>query len=389
MKSYLYLLFTAFILVSCGENGKSVENIIADGNLTELKTKKSELNKERNALNKKIDSLDKKIKSLSPEQERELVSVETLRDTVFKHYVNVQGEVQTDQNIIIYPEFNGVLTNIYVQEGDHVKKGQLLAKIDDGGLSSQLAEAKARKNLTKTTYERRKRLWNQEIGSEIEYLQAETNYKAAQKSVEQLQKQLDKTQVKAPFSGVIDNVISDQGQVVSPGANQLFRLVNLSDMYVTADVPENYLNSIEKGAEVLIDLNSIEKEFTGKVQQVSSFINPNNRTFKIRVSVPNSESKVKPNQIATVKINDYTAKNTLVVPQNIIKENGQGQSTLFIVKKENDTLGTAQRTRVKAGKDYDGKVEITDGLNPGQTVILEGSRTVSDNQKIKMDPNEQ
>lgn len=378
------LLFTTLILVSCGKKDKSVEDIIADGNLSEIKAKKSELDTQRSEITKKIDSLSKKIKSLSPERERQLVSVEILKDTVFKHYVEVQGEVQTDQNIIIYPEFSGVLTHVYVHVGDNVKKGQLLAKIDDGGLSSQLAQTQTQAALAQTTYERRKKLWDQQIGSEIEYLQAKTNYEASQKSVEQTQKQLDKTQVRAPFSGVIDDVISDQGQVVSPGANQLFRLVNLSKMYVTADVPENYLNNIDKGSEVLVDLGSINKEFKGKVEQVSSFINPNNRSFQIRVSVPNANGKVKPNLIATIKINDYTAKKAIVIPQNILQENSQGQSMAFIVNKKNDTLGITQRVIVETGKSYDDKMEITKGLKPGQILVVEGSRTMSDNQKIKM-----
>lgn len=388
MKSHFHLLFAILILVSCGKNEKSVDDIINDGNLIEMKSKKSELNDQRNTINQKIDSLSKKIKELSPELERELVSVQTLQDTIFKHYVEVQGEIQTDQNIIISPQFNGVLTDVYVHEGDKVKKGQLLATIDDGGLSSQLAQAQAQATLAKTTYERRKKLWDQQIGSEIEYLQAKTNYEASRKSAEQLQKQLNKAQVRAPFSGVIDDVISDQGQVVSPGTSQLFRLVNLSNMYVTADVPENYLDNIDKGSEVLVDLNSINKEFKGKVEQVSSFINPNNRSFKIRVSVPNASGKVKPNMIATIKINDYTAKKAILIPQNILQENAQGQSMAFIVNKKNDSLGITQRVIVETGKSYNNKVEITKGLKPGQTLVIEGSRTMSDNQEIKMHPNE-
>lgn len=389
MKKFLFICFISLSLIACGNKEKSVDDVIEGGNLSEIRAKKAELTTQQNALQDDIERLNAEIEELDTNKKRSLVTVKTLQDTIFKHYVEVQGDVETDQNIIIYPEFNGILTNVYVKEGEEVRKGQKLAKIDDGGLSSQLAQAKTQLSLTKTTYERQERLWNQNIGSEIQYLEAKTNFEAQQNAVNQLQTQLSKTIVRAPFSGTIDQVITDEGQVVNPGQNQLFRLVNLDEMYVTAEVPESYIGKINKGTEVLIELNSIGKEFEGDIEQVSNFINPNNRSFQVRVSVPNENGLVKPNLIATIKLNDYTAKNAIVIPQNILQENANDEQIAYLVEKENDSLGVAKRQVVKTGLSYNNKIEITDGLEAGQTIIIEGARSIREGQEIKITENEQ
>ena len=389
MKKFLFISFISLSFIACGEKEKSVDDVIESGNLSEIRAKKSEITTEQNALQEKIEKLNTALEKLDTNKKRLLVTAETLKDTIFKHYVEVQGDVETDQNIIIYPEFNGILTDIYVKEGQEVKKGQQLAKIDDGGLSSQLAQMNNKLSLAKTTYERQERLWNQNIGSEIQYLEAKTNFEAQQNAVNQLQTQLSKTIVRAPFSGTIDEVITDQGQVVNPGQNQLFRLVNLDQMYVTAEVPENYLGKIDKGTEVLIELSSIGEEFEGDIQQVSNFINPNNRSFQVKVSVPNKNGAIKPNLIATIKLNDYTNKNAIVIPQNILQENAKNEYIAYLVNKENDSLGVAQKQVVETGLNYDNKIEITKGLKAGETIIIEGARSIREGQEIKITENEQ
>ncbi len=385
MKKIHLILLASIMLSSCGnKEEKTVKSVIESGQLSQIRAKKSELHEKQQDLKQKIALLDEAIEKLDTIDNRALVSAEVLTNTLFKHYIEIQGNVETDQNIIIYPEFSGVLEKIYVQEGQQVSKGQILAKIDDGGLSSQLAQLETKTALAKTTFERRKNLWEQEIGSEIQLLQAKSDYEAMKSSVQQLQSQLGKTTVRAPFSGVIDQVISDEGQVVSPGANQLFRLIDLNKMYVTADVPENYLGSIEKGTEVLVELGSIGKEFKGEIKEISSFINPNNRSFEIKIAVPNNNGMVKPNLIANIKLNDYTAKNTLIVPQSTVRENAMGEKIVYVLEMENDSLGTAKKMVVEIGKNYQGKVEITNGLKPGQILITKGARTVRDGEKVRI-----
>jgi RND family efflux transporter MFP subunit len=384
MKKYI-LILSLIAAFSCQDkNEKDIDTLVENKNLNEIKARKQQLNQEKQALDEKIQKLDGVLKKLDSSQNRPLVTVKKLKDTTFKHYVEVQGNVETDQNIVIYPEYSGILTKVYVEEGEQVKKGQLLAKIEENGISSQLAEVQTKLNLAKTTYERRKKLWDKNIGSEMQYLKAKANYEGMQKSVQQLKTQLSKTKVRAPFSGTIDNIITDQGGLVNQGQSQLFRIVNLEKMYVSADVPENYLNNIKKGSEVRVEIASIGKTFEGKVRQVSSFINPNNRTFEVKVSVPNKNGMVKPNQNAKIKVNDFTSENTIVISENLLKEDASGNRMAFKVKKKNDSLGKAVKTKVKTGRSYENQIEITEGLKAGDFIIVDGVRTIRDGHEVKI-----
>ena len=382
MKKFIYLLLITITAVSCGNKEGSVDSLIEKGNLTEIKAKKAELSTQQKELKAKIDKLNTFIEKEEKHDRALLVSTEKINDTVFKHFVEVQGDVETDQNIIIYPEFSGVLTNVYVNEGQRVLKGQRLAKIDDGGLSSQLAQQETQVALAKTTFERQQRLWNQKIGSEIQYLEAKANYEAADKAAQQIRSQLSKTIITAPFAGVIDNVIAEQGQVVNQGQTEVIRLVNLSDMYVKASLPENYLNSIEKGTEVNVRLSSIGEEYKGTVRQVGNYINPDNRTFDVEIAIPNKDNKVKPNLIATVSLNDYTNENAITIPESILQENSNGETIAFIYEPVTDSTGTAKRVIVETGLNYDNRIEIKSGLNDGEIIILEGAKSVRDGQKV-------
>lgn len=385
MKKIITLLFISLFVISCGNSEeRSLEEIIKTDDLEAIKSKKMELSKQQSELTAKIDQLDAAIDKLDPNKNLALIRTAIVSDTIFNHYTEVQGEVATNENILIYPEYSGLLTRVYVKEGDRVTKGQILAKIDDGGLSSQLAQIEAQASLAKTTFERQKRLWEQNIGSEIQYLEAKTTYEATQNSVDQLRAQLGKTSVRAPFSGVIDEVITDQGQVVTPGQNQLFRLVNLDNMYVQAAVPENYLNQIQTGTSVIVEIGAIGKQFEGKVRQVGNFINPNNRTFQIEVAIPNEGGLVKPNLIATVKLNDYTAENAVIIPENTIQKNSMGESLVYILEPESDSTGVAKRVEIETGYSYGASVEVLEGLKSGDILITEGGKNLRDQQKVKI-----
>jgi len=238
--------------------------------------------------------------------------------------------------MVLTPEFSGILTQMNVKEGQYVKKGQILAKVDDGGLSQQLAQLEIQTQLAKTTFERQERLWNQKIGSEIQYLQAKTSYEAQQKAVDQMKTTLNKTTIRAPFSGTIDNIITEKGSVVSPGISQILRIVNLNKMYVEVDVPERYISSVKKGANTLIEIPVIGKSYPAKVSQTSNFINPVNRTYSIDISVPNKENRL--------KINDYKNEKAILIPQNLISENADGIQYVYTVGKNSKNESIAIRT---------------------------------------------
>ncbi len=382
MKKIFILFISLATLASCGNDKKSVDSVIDSGDMSAVKAKRTELNKQQRELKSDIDKLNEYIDSHEKKDRPVLITAEIIKDTVFKHFVEVQGNVETDQNVVLNAEYSGILTSVYVKEGQRVSKGQRLAKIDDGGLSSQVAQQEAQMALAQTTFERQQRLWEQKIGSEIQFLQAKTNYEAAKNATQQLRAQLGKTIITAPFSGVVDDVISDPGQVVIPGQTPIIRLVNLSDMYVKASIPETYLKNIKKGTQVMVSLASINEEFTGTVRQVSNYINPNNRSFDIQIEIPNKEGLVKPNLIATVKVNDYTTEEAITIPENILQENAEGETIAYLYQPVNDSIGTAKRIILETGLSYGNHTEVKSGLKKGDTIIIEGAKTLRDGQKV-------
>lgn len=384
MKKINLIIVSLLILVSCGKSD-SVEQVINNGDLAEIRAKKAELSAQQSKLSSQINQLDAAIEKLDTNNDYTLVSVKKIADSLFKHYVEIPGDVETKQNIIIYPEHSGILLDVNVEEGDRVQKGQILARIDEGGLGSQLAQMEAQEALAKTTFERQQRLWEQNIGSEIQFLEAKTNYEAIQNSVNQMRSQLAKTVVRAPFSGVIDEIFTEQGEVVVPGQSRLFRLINLSNMYITAAVPESYLGNIEVGTEVMVEIPATGTSFTSTVNQVGNFVNPNNRTFEIQVAVPPNSEQVKPNLIATVRINDYTSEGAIIIPENVIQKNSAGENVAYVVKKETDSTGVAERRILETGLVYDDAVEILSGLQSGDLLITSGARSIQEGEQVEMD----
>lgn len=382
MKHFIYTAIIALTFISCGGKDQSAEALIQEGDLSAIKVKRTELNKEQKELKSQIDKLSAYIEKKERKDKAVLVTTETITDTTFKHFVEVQGNVETDQNIILYPQYSGVLTNVYVNEGQRVTKGQRLAKIDDGGLGNQLKQQQTQAALAKTTFERQQRLWDQKIGSEIQYLQAKAQYEGAVSAVNQIRSQVARTVITAPFSGVIDNVIAEQGQVVNQGQTEVIRLVNLSEMYVKASIPETYIEAVKKGTEVKVALSSINKEYNGVVRQVSSYINPSNRTFDVEIEIPNKDGLVKPNLIATVKVNDYTNPTAITIPENILQENSEGETVAYIYEAKSDTTGVAKRVILTIGLNYGNQIEVKSGLKDGDVVIIEGAKTLRDGQKV-------
>lgn len=385
MKHIYITLISAIILTSCGGEGKkSVEDIIASGDLKEIRKKKSELDTEHINISTKIKQLETEIKKLDPQEKIPLITTFATKEAVFMHYVELQGNVKTKQNVVIFPEYSGMLTDVYVKEGQKVSKGQILARIDDGGLGQQLAQLKIQTALAKTTFERQDRLWKQKIGSEIQYLQAKATYEAQQQAVNQLEQQVGKTVVRAPFTGTIDDVITERGSIVAPGQSQLFRIVNLKDMYIETDVPERYISNVTPGKDVVVDFLFLNETFNAKVRQAGNFINPANRTFKAEIGIDNKNQTIKPNLTAKLKINDYTNDKAILIPQSIISENAEGQQYVYTITNKADNKATVKRIIIETGKTQGDYIEILSGLENGLEVIDEGARSVKDGQEVKI-----
>ena len=387
MKNIFSLVIITLLVVSCGGEKKnnSIETVLEGNNLETIRLKRSEVVVKQQEIADQLKQLDAKIAVLDTTKKVPLITTFTAKQEVFNHYLELQGNVSTKKNLVVFPEFNGVLTRVFVTEGQHVTKGQTLAKIDDGGMSQQLAQAQIQTNLAKTTFERQERLWNQKIGSEIQYLQAKSNYDAQVQAVNQIQQQIGKTVVRAPFSGTIDDIITQQGSVVGVGQSQLMRIVNLDDMYIETDVPERYIVNVTKGKTVEVEFPVLGKTIEAKVRQAGDFINPANRTFKVEVAVPNKERTIKPNLTAKLKINDYTNKEALLIPQSIISENAEGEQYIYVVKNKNENEeGVAERVIIETGKTQGDVIEVLKGIENGAEIVQEGARSVKNGQTVKV-----
>ena len=390
-KNYFNALFAtiiaATILTGCGGgDAVSVQSIIEAGDVNQAREKRKELSTQQRSLADEISKLDDFINNSGEQRNIPLVTTFKVENKQFKHYIELQGDVTTKQNVLIYPEMAGTLLKVHVTKGQSVKKGQLLGTIDDGGMRNQLSQMKTQLSLAKTTFERQEKLWKLDIGSEIQYLQAKTNYEAQESAVKQMEEQLGKFSIRAPFTGIIDEVILDQGTVVVPGIGiAVFRIVNLSDMYLEVDVPESYVASITKGREVKVYFSALDETIDTYVRQTGNFINPDNRSFTAEIPVPNKGGVIKPNMTAKVRINDYTSDEAILIPQSVINENAEGEQYAFLAKDvTKDKIGKAEKSIITTGKTQGDYVEILTGISTGQNIIEEGARSVKDGQDVKI-----
>ena len=386
MKKIITILTLTLLLASCGGDKKetSVEDVISSQDLTQIRAKKDEISNKQIEYAAQLKLLDDEISKLDTTKKVSLITTFTAKEEVFNHYLELQGNVDTKNLLTITPEYSGILSRVFIKEGQRVSKGQILAKIDDGGLSQQLAQFQIQSDLAKTTFERQARLWEQKIGSEIDYLQAKSNYEAQTEAVNQLKQQIAKTTVRAPFSGTIDDVITEQGNVVAAGQTPLMLLVNLNDMFIATNVPESHISSVTKNKNVIVELPVLGKTINTKIHQVGSFINPANRTFKIEVEVPNKDKSIKPNLTAKLKINDYSNQKAILIPQSIISENAKGEQYIYVVKDRKDNIGVTERVIIKTGKTQNDVIEVLEGISPDDEIIKEGARSVKQGQTVEI-----
>lgn len=380
------LFFTLLFAVSCGEKKqeRSMEKAIENGDISELKSIKAEFSKKQHELMSKLERISKEIAKLDTAKTAPLVSTLNIAPQTFKHFIEVQAGFDTEQNVLLFAEYNGTLTDVMVKEGEKVNKGQLLAKIDDGGLSQQLLQAEVQAELSKTTFERQEKLWKQNIGSEMQYLQAKTNYQAQQKAVDQLQKQMEKTRIEAPYAGVVDEILIDEGNMVGPASGGVIRLVNLDQMFAKADIPEAYIPSVKKGKKVDVYIPVLNDTLEAEISQVNNFINPGNRTFKIEARVQNEDWNIKPNMNAKLRIADYVADSSLLIPKNVISEDAEGKKYIFIADDQKGKMATAKKQFVELGLSEGKYYEVLKGISPGMNIINEGARIVLDGQKVEI-----
>ena len=375
----LITLLAGLLLGCSSSETPNTQTLIAQKDVAGLRAKQAELVKQNNAIKMELNTVIEAIDALDETKKRSLVTVLSLKKEFFQHTVILQGTVKTDQNLMLSAEFLGKVKAIHVKEGQTVKKGDLLLSIDDGGLSQNVALLKTQRDLAKTIYFRQKRLWDQNIGSEIEYLQAKAAFESQENSYEQLKKQLDKASLYAPFSGRIDDIVAEVGQLVTPGINPLLRLVNLQSMYIEVDVPERYFTAIEKGTTATIEIPSFKHSYKSRVTHKGTHISPGNRTFKATLAA-DSDVTLAPNTITIVKLVDYQKSDALVIPLEVVSENFEGTQYVYVVTESNK----AEKRFIETGLVEGDVIQVISGLKPEDRVIDEGARLVKENENVRI-----
>ena len=384
MKKNISMILVIVVFISCESTGPSHEEILASNNLELLQRQRSEYNQQLNLLSLQLEEVNAKIGTFKTQEKLTLVTAFEIKPQVFKHYISVQGNVKTRQNLDLLSEFGGKLKKIYVNEGQSVKKGKLLAEIDDAGMKDQLEQLQLQTELARTTFERTKRLWEQKIGSEIGYLQARTSYETQKKQIAQMKDRLSKSKIYAPFSGVIDEVIANEGEMIAPGISRIIRIVNLNSMYVVASVPESYLPNIKTGSQAAVRLPVLNQTQQTKIRQTGNYIALSNRTFRIEAPLNNEDGMIKPNLTAKIEVNDYNNSEALLIPLRIINENAKGQRFIYKILPTNEEgVYLTQRVLISLGKSDGKKIEVLSGITAGDLILEEGAGVVDDQQKVQ------
>jgi len=378
----IFILFLIVSLTSC-ENNSTLNSILESNDIEQIKLKRKQIAAAQQDFSSKLQVIDNKLEELNTNPQLPIVEAFKVNPVKFDHYIQVQGSVNSDELINIYPEFSGIVKNIYVKSGEIVKKGQSLIKIDDGGLKEQLSQLEIGFELTKTTFERQQRLWDQNIGSEIKFLETKSMYETQKQGINQLKKQIKKTLIEAPFSGTIDNVVVKKGEVVYPGRSNLMMLLNLDNLYIESNVPEKYIASIRSGNKVIVHFPLLDKTITTTIRQSGSYINPINRTFKIEMDIDKNNLNIKPNLNSKVRINDYSNSSALMVNQNFISIDSDNKEYVYKIS-TNNNKNYVSKTIVKTGKNDGVNIEILSGINPGDMIVSEGIRKLVDKARVKI-----
>ena len=381
------LLFCILLFIQCGSSDKkTTADIIASQDLAAIQTKKAEVVKSMNTLKQELENLNEVISQLDNEQKFLLITSIEAKVAPYEHFVSFQGTLETDKNIVMYPEIPGLLERIEVVEGQAVKEGDVLAVISDSGLIDQLQQLEIQLNLAQTTYERQSRLWDEKIGSEMQFLQAKTRYLSLEKSIAQMKDQVAKTTLKAPFDGIVDHLLADVGSSLAPGMTPVVRIINLEEMKVSAQIPEIHLSNIKKAARVEVNIPVLNKTLPAEIQAVGNFINPNNRSFRVEINLENSTGDLKPNMTVQLSINDYKNEAAILIPSKNILENQAGAKYLYTLEAVEGQEGMykAIKTFIKTGKSSNNHTEILEGLSPGDQFVEEGLRLVKDQQLVKI-----
>lgn len=372
----LIALLSLSLIVACNQNPEDLGG---------LKKNLSEKQDELSALKLEIDSLEAKIARMdtsAPKQEK-LVPVNTLSmaERPFEHFLRLSATITSKENVLLSAESNGRVVSVNAKEGDRVRKGDVILRLESDFIEGQLQEAEAAYKLAKTTFERRARLWKDSIGSEIEYLSSETNYKASENRLRQVRAQYENTFVKAPVSGTLDAITVNKGEFVAPGT-PVARVVDLANLELETEVSESYLKAIKVGDSVEVSIPALGLNQMEKVIFTSQYINPANRSFTVKVSLNNKNALIKPNLLAEIKLKDYAKANALVLPSLAVQKDLKGDY-VYLAKADGEAT-KVQKAYVQLGRSFGEETEILSGLAIGDQVVTAGYNEINDGQTVDL-----
>lgn len=361
------LLSLVIILTGCSEKVSELDKKKAE--LKSLKQQFTEVKYQIANLQEELSSLDTVADGGVP------VSILTLELSSFSHFVEQPGIVSSKENVLVSAEMPGVVKQILVKEGSWVTKGQAILQLDASVLSSQVEDLKATVELSKTTFDRQTNLWNQGIGSEIQFLQSKNQYASMRNKLDAAEAQLDKLEISAPINGRLDEIYINAGEYANPGM-PILRLVNSKKLQIEADVAERYANKINSKDIVSIKFNSLDIEQEAPVTFIGQVINPENRTFKLKIDLQNESGFIKPNAVASLKIKDFYSDNAITLPSKVIKKDMRG-NFVFVVSGIN-----AQKKYIETGLSYNKLTHVLSGLEVGDQIIINGFNEVSNGSTI-------
>ena len=374
MKSILYIILLSLV-VGCSTATKESQSI------TDLKIQKTELVNQLNNISIKLKSVESAISDLDTLKRLVTVTSFKAEEKIFNHYIEVQGVVKADKTIELRSEMGGTITAILIKQGQKVTKGQILATLESSVIDNSVLQLKTQLDLATTTYERQARLWEQKIGSEIQFLQIKSQKEGLENSLKSLKAQARKMKVTAPFSGTIDQVFAKTGELISPQVPFL-RLVNLDNVYIESEITETYLKSIFKGTKALLSFSSIDTSIEASITQVGNFINPSNRSFKTRIDIKNSNNGLKANLLADVKINDFNTSG-IVIPSKVIQKDRNGKTFVYTLEGKLANYKVV-KTFIKEANSYNNYSYIIEGLNNKSTLVDKGARLVKNGDIVKL-----
>ena len=366
-KNFSLSLLAVLLLAACGGGPKDPA-----AQLAALKDQKTQLESQ-------IAELEKQVAPATAEKKVKTVGLTQLNTAPFRHYIDLQGKVDADESVSATARMPGALKRVYVRNGDNVRQGQLLAEVDDAVMLKSLAELEGQLKVAEDIYNRQKSLWDQKIGTEVQYIQAKNGKESLERSIETIKEQWGMTKIYAPTSGTVDMVLLKQGQAIAPGV-PLCSILNLSKLKIVGDVTEVYAAKVRKGDRVQVLFPDLNKEIATTVTYVSKTINPLTRTFTVECALPGG-ADYRANQIAVMKIVDYQSANAISVPVNLIQTAEDGDYVM-VAEKAGEKAATAKKVTVKQGSNYNGQVEILNGLKKGDWVISTGFQDVNNGEAI-------